>query len=96
MFAVLDIIRIPLFIMLIVGMVVTIRFCIRKARVALAPRQAEPLPVEAAEPARLPPQRVQVRVIAREPEALPEPEVIDIIDALPAPSSQQLARRTLP
>lgn len=96
MFAILDIIRIPLFVMFLVGVFVSIRFCVRKARGALAVRPAEPIAVQAAEPVRLPPQRVHVRVIAREPEALPEPEVIDIIDALPAPSSRQLARRTLP
>jgi len=95
MFAIMDIIRIPLFIMFLVGVFVSVRFCIRKARGALAPRVAEPVLVQTAPPAHLPPQRVQVRVIPREPEQLPEPEIIEVIDALPAPSSRQLARRTV-
>ena len=95
MFAIMDIIRIPLFIMFLVGIFVSVRFCIRKARGALTPRAAEPVAVQTAPPVHLPPQRVQVRVIPREPEQLPEPEIIDVIEALPAPSSRQLARRTV-
>jgi hypothetical protein len=85
MFSILDIIRFPLLIAMVVGVVVCVRFCLRHLKTLGSRHQDDPAPMP----------RVRVRVIEREPEPAPEPdylEVVSTVEALP-PSSRTLARR---
>jgi len=93
MFAIFDIIRIPLMIMFFVGIFVSVRFCIRKARQFANPRTDAR---EDAAPIRQFP-RVRVRVLEREPEAESEPEIIEVVSAMEAlpPPSGTIVRRVM-
>lgn len=84
-----DIIGLLLMIVLVVGTFTSIRFCVRWFRNVRGAVAIQPTPEQS--PSSLP--RVQVRVLRREPEPLPEPEIIEVVDALPPSSSRALVRQ---